>query len=459
MPMNPIKHLRRLLVIAVLSLLLAACSGSGDSGDEIIDTTGARATCSITDQKAWLGGYMDDWYFWYQLSQHPDPAPYTSVGDYFDALLYTGTSANFPPDRWSFTETTESFNRFFDDGQMLGYGISVAGVEVQGQPDQPLYVRYVEQLSPAAKSGVVRGDQVISINGRSAADIITATDYTALTTENVGDTISLVLRNGNTDRMVTVRADVFDLSPVPNATVMISPLGHKLGYVVVKDMINQVQAPLETAFAQFKTAGVSEIVLDLRYNGGGLISVGDLVASYVAGTRGDGHTYASLLFNDKRAADYNQSFVFSSGLVSAASVGRVFVLTGPRTCSASEQVINALRGIGVDVVSVGDTSCGKPVGFLPTSACGTIYNAVNFESVNELNQGRYFNGFAPTCPVAEDFTAPMGSAGDRLLVAAAYFVDNGTCPAQKRLLWQPSLREDRRRMSTEPGERQGMIGR
>jgi len=440
------------MALAVLPVLLAACGG-GDGGPPVY-------SCSVSDQKAWLADYMNDWYFWYKISPRPNPAPYADVDDYFNALLYTGTDAAFPADRWSYTQSTEDFNRFFGAGQTLGYGVSVAGLEVTGQPTQPLRVRYVEALSDAAAKGVARGDQVLAINGRSAADIIAADDYSALSPAQAGTTLVLQLRNAGGDRSVTLTASVFTLTPVSTTTIVTSPLGRKMGYVVVKDMIKQALAPLETAFAQFKAAGVSEIVLDLRYNGGGLVSTGTTVASYVAGPRGSGHTYASLLYNDKQSGS-NQSYLFSS-LASAAGVARVFVLTGQRTCSASEQVINGLRGIGIDVVAIGDTSCGKPVGFLPTSQCSTTYSAVNFESVNERFEGRYFDGFAPTCAVAEDFVSPLGSPTEPLLATAREYADLGACPAVSAARELPQSRRSgaQRIGPTNEGDRPaGMIAR
>ena len=202
--------------------------------------------------------------------------------------------------------------------------------------------------------------------------------------------------------------------------------GRRLGYVTVKDMIGQALAPLETAFSRFRAEGVQDVVLDLRYNGGGLVSTGGTLASYVAGTRGSGRRYATLLYNDKRS-DNNQSFGFSA-LTSALGLPRVFVLMGRRTCSASEQVVNGLRGVGVEVVAIGETSCGKPVGSLPTSTCDRTYSVINFESVNERNEGRYFDGFDATCDVAEDFTSVQGSPADPLLAAASHFADSGNCP-------------------------------
>ena len=157
-----------------------------------------------------------------------------------------------------------------------------------------LYVRYVEPLSPAGLAGVVRGDQVLSINGVSAASVIAADDYSALTASSSGQALTLVLRNTGGDRSVTLTSAVYSLSPVPQTALVATPGGRTMGYVVVKDMISQVQPPLETAFAQFKAAGVQDVVLDLRYNGGGLVSVGAVVASYVAGGLGTGHVYAEI---------------------------------------------------------------------------------------------------------------------------------------------------------------------
>ena len=93
-----------------------------------------------------------------------------------------------------------------------------------------------------------------------------------------------------------------------------------------------------------------------------------------------------------------------------------------------EQVINGLRGAGVQVVAIGETTCGKPVGFQPTAYCGQTYSAVNFESVNHLDEGRYFSGFTPTCAVAEDFAVPQGSTVDPLMAAARTVADTGACP-------------------------------
>jgi len=456
MPTAPRRRARHVFVALVLPLALAGCGGGGGGRDEPLPPP---ASCSVADQKAWLGDYMDEWYFWYALAPRPDATPYTTVASYFDALLYTGTGAGFPADRWSYFQSTESFNRFYGDGATLGYGVAVTGVEADGDATRPLWVRYVEPGSPAAAGGVQRGDEVIAIDGTPVASVIAADDYGALTAAQAGDRLTLVLRRGGVDRTVLLTAAVFGLAPVQGAAVLSSAGGRMLGYLQVKDMISQALPPLETSFAQFKAAGVQDVVLDLRYNGGGLVSTGATLASYIAGARGQGRAYATLLYNDKRAARNNERFAFST-LASSLGLPRVYLLTGPRTCSASEQLINGLRGAGVEVVTVGDTTCGKPVGFLPSSSCGQTYSVVNFESVNERNEGRYFDGFDATCPVVEDFTAPQGGAADPLLAVAGDLADGAACPrvrGEGRAQPLALRRAGPRRL--EAGERQGMIPR
>ena len=451
-------------------MFLAACGGGGDGGS---GNPPPPLTCSTAGQQDWLQTYMDDWYFWYALSPKPSPAGFSTVDSYFDALIYRGggqipgaaPGALWPSDRYSGFQSTESFNRFFGDGQTLGYGVSVAGIEVttpSPQPTQPLYVRYIEPLSPAATAGVVRGDRVISINGVAASTVISNNDFAALTPNARGDRLNLVLRNAaGLDRSVALTAAVYGLTPIQNTQRLQTINGRSIGYVTVKDMVSQVGTPLANAFSDFRANNVQELVLDLRYNGGGLVSVGGDVASYAAGSRGSGQLFARLLYNDKRSGN-NRDFNFSNPN-SWTGFSKVYVLVGPRTCSASEQLINGLRGVGVNVVAIGDTTCGKPVGFLPQgNSCGTTYSVVNFESVNARNEGRYFDGFQATCLEAEDFRTAVGAINDPLLVAAAYHADNGFCRAGTALREQPQSRTAtprKRYDGADGGERTGMSAR
>lgn len=453
--MRHIKRWRPAAQAALLSTaLLTACGGGDGVGSPLPPLPGIA--CSTPDQRLWLDSYFDAWYFWYRLAPDPNPLREMTVAEFFEQSLYTGTDARFPRDRWSYLEPSADFDRFFGDGRLLGYGVFLAGIETGRDPARPLFVRYVEPQSDAAARGVQRGDEVVSVNGRPAAEIVASDDYAAFTPDDEGRTLALVLRNGGALRSVTLRASAYPLTPVTLPRVLQTPQGRRMGYLHVKDMIDPAAPALAAAFADFGAAGVTELVIDLRYNGGGLVSLSRTLASYVSAARTRGQTYASLLFNDRRARDENETWRFEPPS-SALNLSRVYVLTGPRTCSASELVINGLRPF-VDVVAIGDTTCGKPVGFRPVSRCDTTFNVVNFESVNARNEGRYFDGFLPSCAVAEDFSRALGAPDEPLLAAASRHADSGSCPAGTGGVTRqrPMAAGAARPPGGEPPERQGM---
>lgn len=454
-PMPRWRQWRAVAAAATAALLLAACGG-GDGGGS--STVAPPASCSVEAQKDWLVRYLDQAYFWCALAPRPDPSGFTDLDTFFQARLYDGSDPAFPRDRWSGWTSTESFQRFYGEGASMGYGLAVAGLELDRDGSRPLWVRYVEPASPAALQGVARGDEVLALNGRPAAEIVAADDFGALTAANEGDTLVLRLRRGGVERTVTLTAAVFTLTPVQGAQVLTTPGGRRVGYVMVKDMIAQALPGVEAAFARFRAEGVQDVVLDLRYNGGGLVSTGARIASYVAGAPNAGRTYALLRYSDRASAS-NQRFVFDniSGTVARP---RVLVLAGRRTCSASEQLVNGLRGIGIAVELIGEATCGKPVGFNPVQACSRSWSIVNFESVNALGEGRYWDGFAPTCAVAEDFQSPMNASADSLFGAALARADGNACPDVAAGRAVPlSAAERRSRGTRRSDERQDMIPR
>jgi carboxyl-terminal processing protease len=431
-----------ILTTAILLVVLGSCGGGGSSG------TAASTQCDVDSQKTRLRNYMLDAYFWSGASPNPEPAGYDGVQKYFDALRFGGADA-VPADRWSYITSSAGFSQFFGEGKTLGYGLFVNGLELQ----LPLKVRFIEEKSPAAAQGLMRGDVIMAINGRSAAEIIAANDFSVLNPAKEGDTVAVQVASGAGSRTVTLTAATYTLTPVPAPRVLTLANGSKAGYLLLKDFISQAEAPLAAAFTDFRAAGATELILDLRYNGGGLISTAKLLASLVAGGVHNGKLFTSLSHSAQQSAR-NSSYTFST---TEAGFARVVVLTGERTCSASELVVNGLKPY-VQVVTVGAQSCGKPFGFNPTASCGSTFSAVNFEALNALGEGRYYDGIAAICAVTEDFDGDLGDPAEKLTAAAASYLQTGVCPpvaAQERAR-ALSVARRARVSQPEPGERQGM---
>jgi hypothetical protein len=443
-------------VTCVLGLfMLSSCGGGGGGSGTSVPPS---ATCSTDAQKDWLRSYMQDWYLWTGTSPNPDPQGYASLQSYFAALLYPGDGlvpSVVPADKWSYISDAAIYTQFFTDGQTLGYGLFVNGLELK----LPLKARYIEAQSPAALQGLVRGDKILTVNGRTAAELMAANDFSALNPTKAGDTLTLeISHNSGPPQTVTLTAAVYTLTPVPVSQVLTLPNASKVGYLVMKDFITQAEAPLATAFNDFRAASARDVILDLRYNGGGRISTATVLASLVAGSAYSQNVFTNLVFNTKQSSQ-NTSYRLAS---QTTGFDRVMVLTGVRTCSASELVVNGLKPY-VQVVTVGGQTCGKPFGFVPQTNCSSTFSAVNFESFNANGQGRYYHGIAATCPATDDFNGQLGDPAEVLTAAATSYLQTGLCPAVAASVTTLSARTSvlsavmsRGAATPEPGERRGM---
>jgi carboxyl-terminal processing protease len=428
---------------AAAAAALAACGGS-DGGAPV-----GSVSCDVASQKTWLRGYMQDWYLWAGSAPDPDPAGYTTVAAYFEALRYPGAGP-VPGDHWSYLQDSASYNQFFAEGRTMSYGIFVNGLELQ----LPLRVRMTEPLSPAG-AALQRGDIIVSANGRSAAELVAANDFTVFSPAKEGDQLTLVIDRAGVQSSVVLTAATFALTPVPAAHLITLTGGTKAGYVVLKDFITQAEAPLASALADFRAAGASELIVDLRYNGGGRISTANVLASQIVGALHQGKVFTELRYNAAHQAS-NSSFVL--GAAPAPAFGRVVVLTGPRTCSASELVVNGLKPYA-QVVTIGGATCGKPFGFSPVESCATTFSAVNFQSYNAAGQSDYYTGIAPTCAATDAFTGTPGDPAEALTAAAATYLTTDSCPtAVGGTVTQRALAlRERARRGLEPGEHPGMF--
>lgn len=410
------------LPLAGFVLLIQACGGSSDPAPEppATDPQPPQA-CSIPDQRESLRAFMSEQYYWY--AHLAEPAQGTStMEDYFQSMLYR------PTDRYSYAQPTAAYTQIFKEGRRTGYGYTVAWDD---DAHTALRIRMVEPLSPFARAGIVRGDTVLSMDGVGPEGIVGG-QLPVVTTEGVPRSVTYRNAAGET-RTVTVVSEDFALTPLAARRVLdVSRDGTpvKVGYLAYHQFVSYTLNDLGAAFAEFASAGVSELVLDLRYNGGGSVTVSRDLASMIGGQRTADKLFAYLRFNDKQIAR-NIRVGFNSagsppGLPLPEGLARVVVITSPGTASASELVINGLKPF-IDVVVVGETTYGKPFGFIPRDHCGTVYNAVQFVTLNSVGSGDYTNGFAPDCAVPDDLDRPLGDPSERRLRAALDYVATGKC--------------------------------
>jgi hypothetical protein len=210
------------------------------------------------------------------------------------------------------------------------------------------------------------------------------------------------------------------------------------------DHLATSEAQLIAAINQLKASAVTDLVLDMRYNGGGYLDIASELAFMIAGaTPTNGKVFEQQHFNDKNpfqltaAQTITPFHAATLGWPNGAAAGealptlnlkRVYLLVGAGTCSASEAVVNGLRGVGVEVDLFGATTCGKPYGFYPQDNCGTTYFSIQFQGVNQLGQGDYADGFTPTCAAADDFSHALGDPSEgRLAAALSYRANNNVC--------------------------------
>jgi carboxyl-terminal processing protease len=200
-------------------------------------------------------------------------------------------------------------------------------------------------------------------------------------------------------------------------------------------------------------------VLDIRYNGGGFLDIASELAYMIADPNMTaGQTFELVEFNARHPStdpvtgiaitpttfhSTTQGFSVTSGqALPNLGLQRVFVLTTSGTCSASESVMNSLQGVGVQVIQIGATTCGKPYGFYPADNCGTTYFSIQFQGVNARNFGGYPDGFTPSsalttssgtsatlpgCTVNDDFTHQLGDQNESLLFVALGYRAGQSC--------------------------------
>jgi carboxyl-terminal processing protease len=406
---------------------------------------------SSTDEKRWLRSWIDDTYLWYREVPNEPPTDALAPLDYFNLLKTPAlTSSQTPKDKYHFTEVTTDWEALSEGGVQGGYGFTLAAVS-RTRP-RLYYVAYTEPGSPAEAAKLARGAEILTVDG---VDLINGTDLTTLNNglfpPTVGETHTLTVldRGASQSRDVQLVSASVASAPVQHAGLI---PGTTVGYLLFNEHVQTAEKALADAISALAAQGATDLVLDLRYNGGGLLAVASELAYMIAGpARTGGKTFEELAFNDKYSKSdpitgetlaptpfYSAALGFSvagGAPLPHLDLARVFVLTGGGTCSASESVINSLRGVDVDVSLFGGTTCGKPYGFYPEDNCGTTWFSIQFKGVNAKGFGDYPDGFVPGsdltpgCAADDDFTHELGDPAETRLAAALAYRKTGACPA------------------------------
>ena len=223
---------------------------------------------------------------------------------------------------------------------------------------------------------------------------------------------------------VTVSHDLVTIDPLPQWRV-IDMGGVPVGYVEFATFIGTANPVFNTIFGEFNAAGVTDVIIDMRYNSGGLIDTARLLGDYLGGLV-PGLIFSITEFNDKNSG-LNETEFFEQ-ISNAMNLSRLVVIATSNTASASELVINSMEP-HAEVTIVGDTTFGKPVGQIGALFCDKVLRATAFETLNSLSEGGYFDGLPADCPAADDLTQVVGAATDPNLITALAYLETGACPA------------------------------
>ncbi len=411
----------------------------------------------------WLRSWSNNTYLWYNEITDLDPGTFNDRLAYFARLKTNRTTASGTPvDQFHFTIPTDEYQQRVSSGASAGYGFELA--ILNSSPPRDIRIAYTDPNTPASAANIMRGAKVLqvngvdAVNGGSQADVDTLN--AALFPSGAGQSHTFVLQDAGSaqSRTVSLTSQIVTSSPVNRTRIINTPNGN-MGYILFNTFGTSIaEEQIVTAMNQMAGSNVTDLVIDLRYNGGGFLAISAQLGYMVAGAvNTNGRIFDALTFNDKHPTinpvtgqtisptpfyDETLGFSLAEGQnLPSLNLNRVFILSTDGTCSASEALINGLRGIDVEVVQIGSKTCGKPYGFYATDNCGETYFTVQFRGENNKGFGDYSDGFNPAnastvfgemitgCAVPDDFSNQLGDESEALLAAALQYQASGTCPA------------------------------
>ncbi len=314
-------------------------------------------------------------------------------------------------------------------------------------------VRYVVNGSPADQAGIERGMLFTTVDGAALQDSSggTITNETSFTDVFAPENYTIGLATFDetdgftlTGEEISLTKTELRINPV-HTTKILDVAGESVGYLHYTSFTNEFDEQLNNAFAQFQNAGVTDLILDLRYNGGGSVETANDLSTMITG-QFEGEEFITQQYNEDRNPDNESTRLFNNNLgssedgvgINSLGLSKVYILTTGRTASASELIISGLNPY-IEVVQIGTNTTGKFEGsFLLYDAPDFRRSNANpnhryvmlpltFKSVNANGLTDYFDGFTPEIEIAESFRTygTLGEPGEPLLDAAIDAIING----------------------------------
>ncbi len=412
---------RFILIPAILLLLFTSCKKDPDPIGQGLTDAMAR------DSLYYL---MDYWYYWYNVMPAVNKDNYKNPYELMEALRYK------PLDRWSFVA---DYNEFIAEmeGDFVGHGIMIR-IDESGKAR----IGLIYSRSPLYALGVRRGWVVKSINNVDIAPIIISNNSAAYNAvlgeskEGVTNTFVFEMPDGQVFTISSTKTK-FSVNTVLHYDTLHLSTG-VTGHLVLESFILPTSDELATAFAFFKSNNVKDLILDMRYNTGGYLSIAQTLASYIAGSVATpvNVPFAKLIYNDINQ-NYNFLYPFKT-TVYPLSLTRLVVITSRLTASASEAVMNGLSPF-LEIIGIGDTTNGKPMGMNGWSVGEKYYYwPVTFKMVNNNDEGDYFDGLPPLKYVPDDVTRDFDDRNELCLKEAITYLETGSVSTKG---FYPSVRQ------------------
>lgn len=418
--MRSAMKLRRLFSYIILTLSITACGGSsggGDSSPQSSDITAVirgylPADCSVTEQNRFIYDIMREPYFWRADVPALNYASYPSPEAVLEALRPQ-------KDIYSYIRSATDVE---NSNAEIAVGIGVRFMFTDGG----IYLSHVYEGSPAHTAGLRRGNRISNVNGWQAENIASSSQLSDILGEAAaGVQVSVTYLDADSvQHSAVITKAQFHTSSVNNVSVFTDAFsGKKTGYFSY-DFFGSSLSEVFSALNLLRTENVNYLIMDLRANGGGSVSMAVILASAFAGREHIGKRLLTGRFNPSYADIAYK--IMDTGY--DFDLEKIVFITSGGTASASEILINTLKPYR-DISIIGTTTYGKPVSSMPTKFCDKYFYPIVFENLNALGQGRYYTGMQPDCTFYEDYTAmkEYGDEDEQLLAAAMDYTLNGIC--------------------------------